>query len=187
MPSKTYSSILVVARNSTHLKARKEFIQVNLSTARGLAYYTGTVFEVADRQGKFRALAGGGRYDQMIESFGGDPCPATGFGLGYATLLLILQEKKLLPAVDARPDFYIAAVTENEQEKALEIASQLRKKYVVEIDLMGKKIGKQLKYANQINAKKAIIIGEKEVKEGKAKIKDMDSGEEKTTSLNDLG
>ena len=168
------------------LKARKEFIQVNLSTARGLAYYTGTVFEVADRQGKFRALAGGGRYDQMIESFGGDPCPATGFGLGYATLLLILQEKKLMPAVDARPDFYIAAVTENEQEKALEIASQLRKKYVVEIDLMGKKIGKQLKYANQISAKKAIIIGEKEAKERKAKIKDMDSGEEKEVSFEEL-
>ena len=74
--------------------AALEIINIDLSTARGLAYYTGTVFECFDKFEKFRAIAGGGRYDNMVEQFKGEPCPATGFGLGYATLSLLLKEKK---------------------------------------------------------------------------------------------
>ena len=74
----------------------KKFIELSLTTARGLAYYTGTVFEVFDKKGKFRSILGGGRYNDLIELSGGEPCPATGFAMGYATLSLLLKEKNLL-------------------------------------------------------------------------------------------
>ena len=78
------------------LKARKDFIELDLSTARGLAYYTGTVFEIFDRKGEFRSIAGGGRYDGLVQLLGSQKTPACGFGLGFATLTLLLEEKKLL-------------------------------------------------------------------------------------------
>ena len=168
------------------LSNKKEFLRIDLSTARGLAYYTGIVFEAYDTEEKYRALAGGGRYDKMIEMFKGEPTPATGFGLGYATLSLLLKEKNLLPELDLSPDYFVVTINDEVKEKAIEITNNLRKKFKVEIDLMGKNVGKQFKYANKLKAKKVIIIGPDELKENKVKIKDMSTGEEKTVNISEL-
>jgi len=127
------------------LKIKNEFIRIDLATARGLAYYTGIVFEAYDTNEKYRALAGGGRYDKMIEMFKGEPTPATGFGLGYATLGLLLKEKNLLPKIDLSPDYFIVMINEEVKDKAIEIANKLREKFKVEIDLMSRNVGKQYK------------------------------------------
>ena len=168
------------------LKTKKEFLRIDLSTARGLAYYTGTVFEAYDINENYRAIAGGGRYDKMIEMFRGEPTPATGFGIGYATLSLLLKEKNLSPKIDLAPDYFVAIVNDEVREKAIEIADKLRKKSKVEIDLMQRNLGNQFKYANNIKAKKVIIIGPDELKKNKVKIKDMDSGKEETIDISKL-
>ena len=168
------------------LKDKKEFIRVDLSTARGLTYYTGTVFECFDKDEKFRSIAGGGRYDNLIELFKGEKTPATGFGLGYATLSLLLKEKKLLPEIKLGPDYFIAVIGDKAKKKAIEIASKLRKEYVVDVDLTGRGVGKQFKYANAIKAKKVIVIGEDELKSGKLTVKDMDSGKEEKIGVDKI-
>ncbi len=162
---------------------KKEFVRLDLSTARGLAYYTGTVFEIFDSNGKYRSIAGGGRYDNLVELLGGQPAPATGFAIGYATLQLILKDKGLIPENDLAPDYFIAVVGDDVKEKALEIASKLRKKYSVEIDICSRNLGSQMQFANTIKAKKVIIVGKRELAEGKVTVKDMVSGEEKRVSV----
>jgi histidyl-tRNA synthetase len=161
-------------------------VRIDLSTARGLAYYTGAVFEAYDNEGLFRALGGGGRYDQLVQLFGGEACPATGFAIGYSTLSLILQHKKLFPKPGIGPDFFIAPVNEEMIPEALKIAHQLRQKYSVDIDLMRRKIGKQFEYANSINAKKVLVIGPEELKSKKFTIKDMKTGKEEKKKLSEL-
>ncbi|PIN87204.1 histidine--tRNA ligase [Candidatus Woesearchaeota archaeon CG10_big_fil_rev_8_21_14_0_10_44_13] len=165
------------------LKARKDFIELDLSTARGLAYYTGTVFEIFDRKGEFRSIAGGGRYDGLVQLLGSQKTPACGFGLGFATLTLLLEEKKLLPKINLGVEYYVAPASEKAIKKAAEIAEKLRKKGSVEIDLMDRGLGKQLDYANKTGAKNVVIIGDDELKKKIVKIKDMKTGREKKVSL----
>jgi len=163
-----------------------KYVQVDLATARGLAYYTGTVFEVYDKDEKFRSIAGGGRYDQMIELFKGEQTPATGFALGYATLSLLLGDKARIPSIDLSVDYFIVIVNDGVRQKAFEIANNLREKYRVEVDFKRANIGKQFKFANNIKAKKVIIVGPDELKESKVKIKDMGTGKEELVDIDDL-
>jgi len=161
----------------------KAFAKFDLSTARGLAYYTGTVFEIFDAKRKYRALCGGGRYDNMIETFGGQPTPATGFGMGYATVSLLLRDMGLLKPGRAGADYFIASVAGADISR---IVARLRRKYSVAFDLSCRNLGNQLKYANSIGAKKLIVIGPEELKSGKVNVKDMKSGKEKMSSLSVL-
>jgi histidyl-tRNA synthetase len=164
----------------------KKYLEVDLSTARGLSYYTGTVFEIFDKKGKFRAICGGGRYNDLIEKFGGEKEPATGFGLGLATLGLLLEEKNLIPKIEQGPDYYVAPVNEKVYKEALSIADKLRKKAKVEIDLMGRNLSNQFKYANSINAKNIVIIGEKDLAKKEVTIKDLKTGKEKKVKLDQI-
>lgn len=159
-------------------------VKFSPATARGLSYYTGTVFEIFDKEGKFRSICGGGRYDSMIESFGGEKTPATGFGMGYATLSLLLEDRKLLPKPATEPDFFIAVI--DEEKEALKIADELRKRYSVVINLIKRNIANQMKYANSIGAKNVIVIGPEEVKANNFKIKEMKTGKEKAFTLADI-
>lgn len=168
------------------LDDRKDFIEIDFSTARGLAYYTGTVFEIFDRQGKLRSIAGGGRYDNLVELLGGERCPATGFAIGFATLGLLLEEKKLVPQAGLGVDYYIAPISGKEYPAAAAIAGKLRKRSSVEIDLMGRGISKQLDYANKTGAKNVIVVGEEEIRKKAVKIKDMATGKEKTVEISKL-
>jgi histidyl-tRNA synthetase len=164
---------------------KEKYIEFSPGIARGLAYYTGTVFECYDRDEKFRAILGGGRYDQMIEQFGGQPCPATGFGMGDVVLELFLREKGLWDCETEGVDYYVAPVNEEYAGKAVEIADRLRKKYSAEVDIMGRKLAKQLNYANNIKAKKVVIVGD-ETNSGRVNIKDMNSGKEETVEIDKI-
>jgi histidyl-tRNA synthetase len=156
-----------------------DVVELDLSVARGLVYYTGTVFECYDRDENLRAIAGGGRYDDMVELFGGDRCEAVGFAIGYSTLKLLLEAKGLLPKPDAGVDFYIAPVNAKMAKKARSIAEDLRKKgFSAETDLMSRKLGKQLEFASTIGAKKVVIVGPEELKQKKVVVRDMKSGKE---------
>lgn len=163
-----------------------KFVELDLTTVRGLAYYTGTVFEIFDRGGKLRSIAGGGRYDNMVKIFGGEPSPAVGFGIGLATLNLLLEEKGILPKPDTGCDYFIAPVSIDVVDYSAKIAAKLRTRFRVEMDLMGRKLGKQLAYADSIGAKNAIIIGEDELKSGKLKVRNLSSGEEKKCTVDEL-
>ncbi len=160
-------------------------VRIDLSVARGLAYYTGCVFEAFDNQGLFRALGGGGRYDQLAELYG-ESCPATGFGIGYSTVSLLLQQKKLFPQAITGPDYFVAPIKEEIIPEALKIAHQLRQKYVVDVDIMRRKISKQFEYANAIGAKKVLVVGPEELKSGKFTIKDMKTGKEEKKRISEI-
>ena len=163
-----------------------KYVKFDVSVARGLAYYTGTVFEVYDKEEKFRALAGGGRYDNLVELYGGSPAYATGFAMGYSTLSLLLEEKNLLPKPDLGVDYFIVIIGEEVKEEALKIIKQLRKKYSVDYDLSGRKIKKQMDYADSIRAKKVIFIGEDEIKSGMLTVKEMKTGKQSKVSVDIL-
>ena len=161
-------------------------IELSLSTARGLAYYTGTVFEIFDKNQKLRSIAGGGRYDKMIESFNGQPTPAIGFGMGYSTLSQLLEINNLLPKPDLEIDYCIITIDQSVLKQALEIANKLRKKYSVAMDLNRRKLGNQFKYAETLGAKKAIVIGPDEIKTKELTIKDMKTREQEKIKIDDL-
>lgn len=168
------------------LKLKKKYIQFDPTIVRGLDYYTDTVFEIFDAEKKFRAICGGGRYDKMVESFGGVPCPATGFGIGYSILTLLLADKGLIPDLKEGPDYFIATVNDGMKAKARELAEVLRKKNSVEMDLIGKNLRNQFEMANSIKAKKVIVLGPDELKDNKVIIKDMIAGTEEIVALTDL-
>jgi len=165
---------------------KEDFIEFDLSIARGLAYYTGTVFECFDRRGKFRAVFAGGRYDKLIEQLGGQPCPATGFAMGDVTSMLLLEDKKLLPDTEMSIEYYIAPIDKKAVPFALEVLKKIREKSAADIDLLERKIGKQLEYASSIKAAKAIIIGDEEVKTKQVTVKDLKTGKQEKISLDKL-
>ncbi len=160
-------------------------ITLDLSIVRGLAYYSGIVFEAHDAKGEFRAILGGGRYDNVVQLFGGEHTPAVGFGMGDAVLELIMKREGVWPEERMEVDAFVAVVPGFRKE-ATQIAMNLRKEgFRVDIDLTGRSLGKQLKYANRINAKYAIIVGE-EVRNGKVVVKDMETGEQRTVGIGKL-
>lgn len=161
-------------------------ICLSLSTARGLDYYTGTVFECFDNEGNFRSIAGGGRYDNLVGLIGGEQTCATGFAIGYATLALLLQEKELLPQPKKQIDYYVIAVTEEVRTQAYAIAQQLRKRATVDLDLMGRKMAKQLECAAITRAQTAIIVGPNELAQGKVRMRDMKTGNEQLVDIRTL-
>lgn len=165
----------------------EDFIKFDISIARGLDYYTGIVFEIFDINEELRALGGGGRYDNMIEVFGGEKCPATGFGIGYSPLLLYLEKKNLLPEYRRGYDYFIVNVSSDYKKETVRIANKLRKNNSVLVDLMGRSLSKQLKHANTAGVKKVIFVGEEEFKKGNVRIKDMESGDEREIKLSELG
>ncbi len=167
------------------LKTKKDFIELDLSTARGLAYYTGTVFEIFDKEMKYRALCGGGRYDRLVKMLKGDDCPATGFGIGFATLTLLLDEKMLLPDSELGVDYYIATIG-NTSKEAIGIAEVLRKNNKVDINLIDRSLSAQLDCANAMNAKKVVIVGEKDLANKEVTVKDMESGKDEKVKINKL-
>jgi histidyl-tRNA synthetase len=158
----------------------------DITVARGLAYYTGTVFEVYDKDRKFRALAGGGRYDNLIEIYGGEKTPATGFAMGYSTLKLLLTHKGILGNPELGPDYYIAVQGDEWKEEAVRLANRLRKNKSVEVDLMRRNLSNQLKHAHSIRASHLIVFGEEEANTGTVRVKDMKTGTEKNQKIPDL-
>jgi histidyl-tRNA synthetase len=119
----------------------------------------------------------------MIEVLGGQTTPATGFGMGYSTVALLLKEKGILKVPDTGPDFFVARVAGADIN---ELVLALRRKYRVEYDLNNRNLGNQMKYANSIGAKKVIVVGPEELKAGKVKVRDMKTGRETKARLDSL-
>ncbi|MEK6863727.1 MAG: histidine--tRNA ligase [Nanoarchaeota archaeon] len=163
-----------------------KYCRIDFTIMRGFDYYTSTVFEVFDKSGEFRAIAGGGRYDDLVSDFGGEKCPGVGYGMGDVVLGLFLKKLNKMPAANQEVDYYVAPVNEAVVKQALEVANKLRKKASVEMDLAGKNLKKQFEYADSIGARKIVIVGEKDLKEGKVTIRDMKSGNEEKVDLNSL-
>ncbi|ELZ01597.1 histidyl-tRNA ligase [Natrialba chahannaoensis JCM 10990] len=157
----------------------REFCTISLETARGLDYYTGVVFECFDSAGEVsRSIFGGGRYDDLIESFGGQPTPAVGVAPGHATLPLLLQRAGVWPEEAVTTDYYVLQIGDTRTEAA-RIARDLRERgHVVETDVAGRSFGSQLNYADSINAETVVIAGEQDLANDEVTIKDMASGDQ---------
>jgi len=161
-----------------------EFCEVSLSTARGLDYYTGVVFECFDATGEVsRSVFGGGRYDDLIESFGGQPTPAVGVAPGLAPLALLCQRAGVWPAETVSTDYYVLTVGDT-RSVAARIARDLRAgDNVVEVDVAGRSFGAQMGYADGINAETVVIVGERDLENGEVTVKDMASGDQTTVPV----
>jgi histidyl-tRNA synthetase len=160
--------------------------QIKMSIVRGLDYYKGIVFEMdAPSIGAEKQLCGGGAYE-LISLFGGRETPTAGFAIGFDRAVLALEtEGYQFPSPSI--DVYIIPVNEDMVPKALEIAQRLREQNVpIDVDLLRRGIGKSLKYASTVNAKKAIIIGSKELKESAVTVRDMKSGKQELVKIKDL-
>ena len=157
----------------------REYCTISLETARGLDYYTGVVFECFDSAGEVsRSVFGGGRYDDLIEDFGGQPTPAVGVAPGHATLSLLCQRAGVWPDEEISTDYYILQVGDT-RPTAARIARELRDRgHVVESDVAGRSFGAQLDYADSINAETTVIVGERDLENDEVTIKDMDSGDQ---------
>ena len=156
--------------------------EIDSSIVRGLDYYTKTVFEFIDGESGLTVL-GGGRYDGLIEELGGQSVPAVGFATGMERLMEMYNENNELN--EKVPDLYILSNGIEENRKALEISEELRKEnYIIEKDVCERSFKAQMKYANKINSKYLLVIGENEIKTNIAKIKNMETGEEKDVNLN---
>ena len=172
-----------------HLEAAGfgDFLRFDARLVRGLAYYTGTVFEIWDRRDELRAVCGGGRYDDLLRALGGVDLPALGFGMGDVVLAELLRDRGLAPAPARRVDDYIVCVTEAERPAALALARALRDRgRHVLYDLRSRGVGRQFKAAHQAGAGRAIILGPDEVARAAASVRDMASGAERVVALEAL-
>ncbi|WP_324665268.1 histidine--tRNA ligase [Haloarcula sediminis] len=157
----------------------RDQLTLSLSTARGLDYYTGVVFECFDATGEVsRSIFGGGRYDDLIEGFGGQPTPAVGFAPGHATLQLLCERAGVWPTEELRTDYYVLQVGDT-RPTAARIARDLREKgHVVETDIADRSFGAQMGYADGVNAETVVIVGEQDLANDEVTLKEMDGGEQ---------
>ena len=160
---------------------------VNPNIVRGLDYYTKTVFEfVSENIGAQGTVCGGGRYDGLIEEFGGAKVAGVGFGLGLERLIL-LMESLGLDFNEKTTDIYFATIGEDAYKKAFVLADDLRRKGIsCEIDHMGKSVKAQFKYADKIGAKKVAVIGDDELANGVINLKTMSDGTSRLVKFEDI-
>lgn len=161
--------------------------EVNPRIVRGLDYYTKTVFEfVTTEIGAQGTVCGGGRYDGLIEQLGGQHVPALGFAMGIERLLLVMEKQGCDYLTPKKCDLYFAAMGDDAYALAMKLTRELRDYgYYAEFDLMNRGLKAQMKYANKIGAAFTVVIGDNEIADGKAKLKNMESGEEYDIPLNE--
>ncbi len=153
------------------------YVDVDLSIVRGLDYYTGIVFELFDVGRRFRAICGGGRYDDLLNSVGGNDLPALGFGMGDVVLSEILKDRGLVPDVPAAVDVFLTGATEGDLPHMLHLAHELRERGCrVEYSFRMTGLGKQLGLAHARGAKYAIVIGPDDRARGEVMLKRLADG-----------
>ena len=166
------------------LKAQNVNFEIDSSIVRGLDYYTKTVFEFIDEKSGLTVI-GGGRYDGLVKELGGSHTPAVGFATGIERLVEMFDMANPELITEKNPDLYILSTGNEENKKAIQISEALRDKDVyVENDVLERSFKAQMKYADKLNAKFLLVIGENELSSNKAKIKDMKTGNEIEISLN---
>lgn len=162
--------------------------EINLGIARGLTYYTGVVFEIrVDGLGAQNQICGGGRYDRLIKTLGGPKTPAVGFAFGFDRVVETLKHQGVeIPG--KKQVILVAPVSENERNDACKIASMLRKQgFAIETDLLNRKLGSSLEYASGTGIGHVVIVGQKELKDDMAIVKDMESGKQSQVMIEKLG
>ena len=165
-----------------------DWVLFDASVVRGLAYYTGVVFEAFDRKGVLRAIAGGGRYDKLLETFGGDPTPAAGFGFGDAVIVELLKERDVLPSFEGSGfDTVVFAMSEDLYGVAVEVASKLRSEgQSVDLILEKKKTKWVFKHASRNEAKYCVIVAGNEYENGEVSVKDLAEGQQRSVKIDEL-
>jgi histidyl-tRNA synthetase len=161
---------------------------VNNQLVRGLDYYTRTVFEIQPRGGGAQStLAGGGRYDDLIEELGGKPTPALGFAAGMERIILNLKKQKIEAPPLPKPQVFIAYIGQAAKNEAVKLAASLRRGDIGVIAALGdKSLKAQLRQANNLGSSQAVIIGEEELQNGTVIVRDMASAEQKTVPISKL-
>ena len=164
-----------------------DFVEVDLTIVRGLAYYTGIVFELFDTQHKLRAIAGGGRYDRLLKAAGGPDLPALGFGMGDVVLSELLKERGVAPRASIELGAFLIAVGGDDMPWVLKLAHAMRDRGIaVEYGLRHTGVRKQLELAAARGAPRAVIIGPEERQAGLAVVRDLNAGTEAKVPLDKL-
>ncbi|MFO7612020.1 MAG: histidine--tRNA ligase [Clostridia bacterium] len=161
---------------------------VNPRIVRGLDYYTKTVFEfVSENVGTQGTVCGGGRYDGLVESLGGSGTPGIGFSLGVERLFMELESNNIIPGEKTVPEIYFVTIGEKAYAYARKLSCALRKADVyTEMDLLGRSVKAQMKDADRKKARYVLVVGDDEIKQNKAQIKIMETGELKDVSLDSI-
>ncbi len=159
----------------------------DIGIVRGLAYYTGPVWEVHDKQGELRAVFGGGRYDRLLGEMGGQSLPAVGFGCGDVVLGLLLEDRGLVPKPQGAAEYYVAVVADDRWTDVLRVVRHLRARgNRTQFDLKGGGLKRQLKRAGDSGARWCVIVGD-ELDAGNVAVRDMANSDQTVIPLDALG
>ena len=169
----------------TLLKSINIPFSIDPGLVRGLDYYTRTVFEFPSKRFGF-ALGGGGRYDGLVEEVGGKPTPALGFGLGLDRILMAMNEMGADFGNGSKCEVYIASLGEAAQMKAFQLTEKMHSCGIAaDCDLCARGLKAQMKYADKLGARYSMVVGDNELAAGKARLKDMKTGEQTEVALDD--
>jgi histidyl-tRNA synthetase len=161
-----------------------DWVDFDLSIVRGLAYYTGKVFELFDAQGEFRAICGGGRYDDLLSTIGGVDLPALGFGMGDVVLTEILRSRDLLPAPELATEYWVASDDESMLGEVMTVAGRLRaKSRSVEYALKSQTLARQLKTASTAGVRNVVLLRRADYDNGNVTVKTLADGSERNVAL----
>jgi len=161
-----------------------DWVDFDLSIVRGLAYYTGKVFELFDAQGEFRAICGGGRYDDLLSTIGGVDLPALGFGMGDVVLTELLRARDLIPVPELGTEYWVAADDESLLPEVMTVAGRLRaKSRSVEYALKAQTLARQLKTASTAGVKNIVLLRRDDYKNGNVTLKTLADGSERSVRL----
>ena len=165
-----------------------DFVDLDLTIVRGLAYYTGTVFELFDAQGELRAICGGGRYDDLLERVGGVSLPALGFGMGDVVIGELLKARGRAPKPPASADVFLVAVTPEDRPAMLALAHRLRDEDIrLEYSLVTERVPKQLKLADARSARIAVVLGPDERSRNAVVLRNLQDGSQREVPLSSVG
>lgn len=161
-----------------------DWVDFDLSIVRGLAYYTGKVFELFDAKGEFRAICGGGRYDDLLSTIGGVDLPALGFGMGDVVLTELLRARDLLPLAELGTEYWIAAEDDSLLPEVMTVAGRLRaKSRSVEYALKSQTLARQLKIASSAGVKNVVLLRRNDYANGNVTLKTLADGSERSVAL----
>lgn len=171
-----------------NLKAMEIPFVVDPGIVRGLDYYTKTAFEfVTTKIGAQGTVCGGGRYDHLVEEVGGPPIPGVGFGLGIERLIMLMEANDAQFPQEGQVDVFIAVMGDAAKAFGLKLCHELRGKGIAaEMDTLARNIKNQFKYANRLDARYTVVIGDNELTEGAATVKDMATSEQQLVNFEDL-
>jgi len=161
-----------------------DWVDFDLSIVRGLAYYTGKVFELFDTKGEFRAICGGGRYDDLLSTIGDVDLPALGFGMGDVVLTELLRARDLLPSAELGTEYWIAAEDDSLLPEVMTVAGRLRaKSRSVEYALKSQTLARQLKTASTAGVKNVVLLRRDDYANGNVTLKTLADGSERSVAL----